>query len=153
MIQPQPVRQENPEIILDENFANNRVAKMRELGAKNAAPPLAPSTHLINKQTGVIFPWSPALAEMRDVLVNCDENGNTDPAAWKKNVLSEQQIAEQSDLMTQAYGAIIRPAAFMQKPPAQVNASEQTLASEPPAEETVAPESAQTLEQLSQMID
>lgn len=96
--QPQPVRQENPEVILDEDFANNRVAKMRKMGATNAAPPLAPSTHLKNKVTGIIFPWTAALAEQRDILVNCDEFGNTDPAAWKNTMLTDEQVAEQSDL-------------------------------------------------------
>lgn len=107
--QPRTVYQENPEIILDEDFANDRVAKMRELGAVNAAPPLAPSTHLKNKFTGVIFPWSAALAEQRDILVNCDESGNTDPEAWQPHLLSDNQIAEadQSDLMTQAYSKIV----------------------------------------------
>lgn len=96
--QPQTVRQENPEVVLDEDFANNRVAKMRELGAKNAAPPLAPSTHLKNRVTGIIFPWTPALAEQRDILVNCDEFGNTDPSAWRGTMLTDDQVAAQSDL-------------------------------------------------------
>lgn len=109
--QPRTVYQENPEIVLDEDFADNRVAKMRELGAVNAAPPLAPSTHLKNKFTGVIFPWSAALAEQRDILVNCDENGNTDPEAWQPHILADSQISDPSDLMTRAYSYIIKPPA------------------------------------------
>lgn len=162
-VQPQPVTQADPTIVLDQNFASNSVEEMRKLGAKNAVPPLAPSTHLKNITTGLIFPWTAALAEQRDILVNCDENGNTDPAVWKKTMMSEQDLPDQTNLMQQAYASLHKPQvqmpeSFMQAPPPQMNAPVQM----PHGAQTldkyldsvgVTPESAQTLEQLSQMMD
>lgn len=164
-VQPQPVTQADPTIVLDQNFAINAVEEMRKLGAKNVAPPLAPSTHLKNIKTGLIFPWTAALAEQRDILVNCDENGNTDPAVWRQTMLTEQDLPDQTDLMQQAYANLCKPEVrlpqcdgFMQAPPAQINATGQM----PHGAQTldkyldsvnVTPESAQTLEQLSQIME
>lgn len=162
-VQPQPVMQADPTIVLDQNFADNAVEEMRKLGAKNVTPPLAPSTHLKNIKTGIIFPWTAALAEQRDILVNCDENGNTDPAVWQKTMMSEQDLPDQTDLMQQAYANLHKPQVqmpenFMQAPPVQMNAPEQM----PHGAQTldkyldsvnVTPESTQTLEQLSQIME
>lgn len=123
-MQPTPVNPANPDVILDQHFAANAMAEMSKLGAVNAAPPLAPSTHLINKNTGVIFPWSPALAEQRDVLLNCDENGNTDPAAWQHNLIPEQRMVSQEELMQQAYAGLRRGGAFMQAEPPRPNTAD-----------------------------
>lgn len=162
-VQPQPVTQADPTIILDQNFADNAVEEMRKLGAKNAVPPLAPSTHLKNIHTGIIFPWSAALAEQRDILVNCDENGNTDPAVWQKTMLSEQDLPDQANLMQQAYANLRKPTVqmpenFMQASPPQMNATVQMPHGAQPLDRyldsvNVTPESAQTLEQLSQMME
>lgn len=161
--QPQPVTQADPAIVLDQNFASNAIEEMRKLGAKNVAPPLAPSTHLKNIKTGVIFPWTAALAEQRDILVNCDENGNTDPVVWQKTVMAEQDLPDQADLMQRAYANLHKPQvqmpeSFMQAPPPQMNAPVEM----PHGAQTldkyldgvgVTAESAQSLEQLSQMME
>lgn len=86
MFQPTPVAPESPQIVLDQNFAENRVEALSRLGAANAGPPLVRSTHLKNKFTGLVLPWSQGLAEQRDLMVNCDASGNTDPAAWESSV-------------------------------------------------------------------
>lgn len=123
-MQPTPVNPANPDVILDQHFAANAMAEMSKLGAVNAAPPLAPSTHLINKNTGVIFPWSPALAEQRDVLLNCDENGNTDPAVWRRNLIPERNMMGQEELMQQAYASLRAGGTFMQAAPPRPNTAE-----------------------------
>lgn len=156
---PQPVAQADPSIVLDQNFAVNAQAEMRALGAKNIEPPLAPSTHLKNIQTGVIFPWTAALAEQRDILVNCDAMGNTDPAAWQQTVRAEQDLPDQTTLMQQAYARLQqKPQPFMQATPPRLNEP----APMPYGAKTldkfldefnIAPESTQTLEQLSQLMD
>lgn len=159
-VQPQPVTQADPTIVLDQNFANNAMEEMRKLGAKNAAPPLAPSTHLKNIKTGIIFPWTAALAEQRDILVNCDVNGNTDPAAWQKTVRNEQDVPDQNVLMQQAYANLHKPKpeSFMQAPPVQMNEPAQMPYGAQTLDKyldsvNIAKESAQTLEQLSQMME
>lgn len=58
------------------------IADLRAMGAKNTDPPLAPSPCLKVIKTGVIVPWVESMAERPDLCVNCDENGNEDPAAW-----------------------------------------------------------------------
>lgn len=164
-VQPQPVTQADPVIVLDQNFATNAMEEMRKLGAKNVAPPLAPSTHLKNVQTGVIFPWTAALAEQRDVLVNCDADGNTDPAAWRRTMLAEQELPDQANLMQQAYANLRRPQeqipkveGFMQATPPQVNAPAQMPHNAQTLDKyldsiNVSPDSVQALEQLSQIME
>lgn len=66
-----------------------RVSAMKAMGAKNVDPPLVRSSHLKNAKTGVIFPWNEMLAEQTEIMVNCDANGNTDPAAWLPTVSAE----------------------------------------------------------------
>lgn len=162
-VNPQPVAQADPTIVLDQNFANNAMAEMKRLGAKNVDPPLAPSTHLKNINTGVIFPWTAALAEHRDVLVNCDAEGNTDPAAWQRTVRKEQDMPDQAELMQQAYASLQKPQGFMQSAPKQVNEPapmpygaqtldkflDNNMSATPPE---VTPKSVETLEQISQMM-
>lgn len=65
---------------------NERIAYMKSMGAKNVDPPLVRSSHVKNIKTGIVFPWNEMLAEQRDIMVNCDANGNTDPAAWLPTV-------------------------------------------------------------------
>lgn len=65
---------------------NERIAYMKSMGAKNVDPPLVRSSHVKNVKTGLVLPWNEMLAEQRDILVNCDAYGNTDPSAWLPTV-------------------------------------------------------------------
>lgn len=116
---PAPVKAAEPEMLLDAGFAANQFERMAEMGARNAAPPLPRSSHLKNVKTGLIFPWSPGMAEQRDLLVNCDASGNTDPAAWQATVNPvEYSEDERAEVMRQAYASLRqRDAAFQQGGP------------------------------------
>lgn len=106
-MQPTTVSPIPAEQVLDQNFALNRVEAMRAMGAKNVDPPLARSAYLKNIKTGLVLPWSQGLAEQRDIMVNCDVNGNTDPTAWVSSVNPVGYTsAEQDALMQQAMTAI-----------------------------------------------
>lgn len=90
---PQPIAGgpvNNYSAVLDMENENERIALMKSMGAKNVDPPLPRSSHLINKKTGLILPWNEMLAEQRDVMENCDANGNTDPAAWMPTVIDRE---------------------------------------------------------------
>jgi len=79
---------------------NARIAYMKSMGAKNVDPPLVHSSHVKNIKTGLILPWNEMLAEQRDIMVNCDANGNTDPAAWLPTVeVGEISDDERMDLL------------------------------------------------------
>lgn len=105
--QPTPVKAVEPEAILDAGFAAHPYERMTAMGAQNAAPPLPRSSHLKNVKTGLVFPWSPGMAEQRDLLVNCDASGNTDPAAWQATVNPvEYSEEERAEVMRQAYAQI-----------------------------------------------
>lgn len=106
-MQPTTVAPIDSGAVLDQNFAENRVAAMRAMGATNVDPPLARSAYLKNTKTGLVLPWSPGLAEQRDIMVNCDAHGNTDPAAWAVTVNpAEYTPGEHDALMQQAMTAI-----------------------------------------------
>lgn len=106
-MQPTTVAPLSGGVVLDQNFAENRVEAMRAMGATNVEPPLVRSAYLKNTKTGLVLPWTPGLAEQRDIMVNCDVNGNTDPAAWMPNVNPvEYNPAEQDALMQKAMTAI-----------------------------------------------
>lgn len=68
--------------------------KLGSAGVISALPLLPRSAFLKNKNTGVILPYSERLAQMRDIMVNCDINGNTDPAAWMPTVKAEGEYDE-----------------------------------------------------------
>lgn len=87
--QPTVIYQSPNADVFNYQDAAGREQYMRDLGATNIAPPLVRSTHLRNKKTGMIFPWNDMLAEQRDIMENCDEHGNTDPAAWMPQVNPE----------------------------------------------------------------
>lgn len=111
MIQPTPVAPVAQNIPLDENFAANRVAAMRAMGATNVDPPLVRSAYLKNIKTGVVLPWTLGLAEMRDLMVNCDANGNTDPATWAHSVIQgDYSPEEQQALLDEAKKQFIQQA-------------------------------------------
>lgn len=62
----------------------NEVAGMRAIDAANwRQPPLPPSPCIKIKATGEIHEWAPFFASRPDLCENCDEHGNTDPAAWQ----------------------------------------------------------------------
>lgn len=81
--------------------SEERAGFLEHLGVKNATPPLAHSPCLKNKKTGIILPWNPMLAEQRDILECCDEQGNTDPAAWQDKV-QEDSPEDERELMAAA---------------------------------------------------
>ena len=81
--------------------SEERAGFLEHLGVKNATPPLAHSPCLKNKKTGIILPWNPMLAEQRDILECCDEQGNTDPAAWQDKV-QEDSSGDERELMAAA---------------------------------------------------
>lgn len=81
--------------------SEERAGFLEHLGVKNATPPLAHSPCLKNKKTGIILPWNPMLAEQRDILECCDEQGNTDPAAWQDKV-QEDSSEDKRELMAAA---------------------------------------------------
>lgn len=88
--------------VLDQDFADNRIAAMRAMGATNVEPPLVRSPYLKNTKTGLILPWSAGLAEQRDIMVNCDAYGNTDPSYWTQTVdATPYNEAEQAALRQQ----------------------------------------------------
>lgn len=112
MIQPTPVAPVAQTIPLDENFAANRVEAMRAMGAKNVDPPLPRSAYLKNTKTGVVLPWTQGLACMRDLMVNCDANGNTDPATWAHTVIQgDYSPEEQQALLDEAKKQFVQQAA------------------------------------------
>lgn len=107
-MQPTPVSAIPAKVVLDQQFAENSVAMMQAMGAQNVSPPLPRSAYLKNKNTGVILPWSAGLAEQRDIMVNCDANGNTDPAAWSHSVAPVgDKIAEREALHRAAEEAVL----------------------------------------------
>lgn len=69
---------------------DQQMARLRSMGATNAVPPLevSPCVKVISK--GVdgtikeeVHEWTEFFASRPDICVNCDEHGNTDPAAWR----------------------------------------------------------------------
>lgn len=71
--------------------------ELQRVGAMNSSPPLVRSSHLKNKDTGMVFAWNPLLAEQRDIMVNCDINGNTDPEAWEPTVDHREYSTDERD--------------------------------------------------------
>lgn len=97
-IQPTPV---TPAVslnsVLDMQDAADRQQALQQAGALNASPPLPRSTHLKNKNTGLVLPWNSLLAEQRDIMVCCDAEGNTDPSAWASDVNSVDYTSDERD--------------------------------------------------------
>ena len=67
-------------------------AYLQSMCVKNAVPPL---------------PWSAMLAEQRDILVNCDEQGRTDPSLWADRLPDLQEEAPDA-LMDEALAQATR---------------------------------------------
>lgn len=56
-------------------------------GAKNLVPDLPRSSYvkiISGPSAGEIHVWTEYFAKFPDMCVNCDVNGNTDPAAWRQ---------------------------------------------------------------------
>lgn len=83
---PQPIQQETGGGVFDLVSEEARIAYMKSLGARNMDPPLVRSTHLKIIASGRVLPYDEMLAEQRDLVQNCDQFGNTDPAAWGPQV-------------------------------------------------------------------
>lgn len=75
--------------LMDSAFDNPQVETLQRLGVVSAFEPLPHSAFLKNKKTGVVLPYSDRLAQMRDIMENCDRFGNTDPAMWMPTVVQE----------------------------------------------------------------
>lgn len=126
-MQPTPVRAAPAGVVLDQNFAENAVQYMRQMGAKNVDPPLPRSQFLKNTKTGLVLPWSVGLAEQRDIMVNCDAYGNTEPTAWASTVISSENSEQEQQSMHDAAMQAVRgytphvvPRAEMPEPNAPV---------------------------------
>lgn len=85
-IAPQPIQHDTGAAMFNIENEEARIAYMKALGAKNLDPPLARSTHLKIISNGRILPYDEILAEQNDLVQNCDQYGNTDPAAWGPQV-------------------------------------------------------------------
>lgn len=154
---PTPVLQPDGRILLDEQFAAQAPAMMKELGAVNVDEPLPRSVFLKNIKTGVVLPWSPALAEMRDIMVNCDVNGNTDPQAWQGSVNPEPYSEEeQSALLQDAYSKLTDAGYKMHTEKTSVQ-NEFVDAPMPynamPLADLASPQSRKTLDDMAQLLE
>lgn len=111
---PQPVQQETGAQIFDIDGEEARVAYMKALGARNMDPPLVRSTHLKIKASGRVLPYDEMLAEQGDLVQNCDQFGNTDPAVWGPQVVHVEVDPDAQRLaMAKAQEAILSQAAQM----------------------------------------
>lgn len=79
--------------VLEISSEEERVTMLKNMGAKNCDPPLPHSQYVRNKKTGVVLPWNPLLADQTEILECCDENGNTDPKAWKSQVVHDDFLS------------------------------------------------------------
>lgn len=61
---------------------DERMAKLAEMDPANSVPALGRAPCVRIKATGMILPWHPDFAARPDLVEDCDENGNTDPASW-----------------------------------------------------------------------
>lgn len=82
-----PVNGYDPRAVMDAKDEESRRTMLRQMGVMNVDPPLPHSPCLKNIRTGVVLPWNELLAQQRDLVVCCDENGDTDPAAWEPKVI------------------------------------------------------------------
>lgn len=94
MLNASTIRHDDPKRVFDLQDAD-RAAFFKQMGARNCDPPLPHSPCLRNKQTGAILPWEPILSEQTEILECCDEEGNTDPAAWMPKVINDVELDPQ----------------------------------------------------------
>lgn len=79
------------------NEIMNTLERAGEVSGAVGRTLLARSSHLRNKRTGMVFPWSEILAEQTDIMENCDATGNTDPAAWEPTVNPVEYSEDEKD--------------------------------------------------------
>lgn len=101
-----PVGGYDPRTILDARDSNERMALMRQMGVANLDPPLPHSPCLKNIRTGTVLPWNELLAAQRDLVVCCDEDGNTDEAVWGPKVI--EHAPSNRELSMQASQALFK---------------------------------------------
>lgn len=101
MSQAKPISGYDPRSLLDAQSEAERTALMRQMGVMNVDPPLPHSPCLKIIKTGIVLPWNELLAQQRDLVVCCDETGNTDPAAWADKVVEDAPSNEVLTLMAQ----------------------------------------------------
>lgn len=92
MQRPTTVNGIDMESLMDSAFDNPQIETLQRLGVVSAFDPLPHSAFLRNKKTGVVLPYSERLAQMRDIMENCDRFGNTDPAMWMPTVVKDEGI-------------------------------------------------------------
>lgn len=61
---------------------DERMAELANMNPANSAPALGRAPCVKVKATGMVLPWHPDFANRPDLVEDCDENGNTDPASW-----------------------------------------------------------------------
>lgn len=92
----------------------DRVDYMRKRGAKNVDPPLPRSSHLKLLKSGHVIPYNELFAMQRDLVVNCDQYGNTDPEAWMPTVSGDEVLTEDDQIrIMQAQGELLSQALSM----------------------------------------
>lgn len=101
MLTANPVKGYDPRQLLDAQDENERTALMRQMGVANIDGPLPHSPCLKNIRTGVVLPWNELLAQHHDLVVCCDEDGNTDPAKWGPKVIQNNTANDVLTLMAQ----------------------------------------------------
>lgn len=111
MMTPTPVSPEDARQLLEIQNFDERRAYAQRLGVRNVNPPLPPSPCVRVKATGMILPWNELLAEQSDLCECCDENGNTDPAAWQPKVRTV--VVPDEELHRQAHAIITAQATQM----------------------------------------
>ena len=100
-----------------EATGDDRIRAMQDMGAQNVRPPLPHSSHVRSRFNGIIFPWTPDLAEQSSLFECCDATGNTSPDAWLPTVQSDipADIEDREALMDRDRAAIIAQASQAQK--------------------------------------
>lgn len=115
--EPQPIQQADGGAVFELKSENERIAYMKSLGAKNVDPPLPKSSHLKIIATGRVLPYNDMLAEQRDLVQNCDQFGNTDPAVWGQTVDTTEVSPEEHRLaMLRAMETVLGQANQMTAP-------------------------------------
>lgn len=94
---PTPVAPANLDLVLDAAQGGDLADALTNAGAQNAKPPLPHSAYLKNLKTGLVFPYMERMAQMSDIMANCDINGNTDPAAWQSSVVEDADYDPQEE--------------------------------------------------------
>lgn len=104
-----PVPMYSADALMDAD-AETRANMMSNMGVRNAMPPLPHSPCVRNRRTGVVLPWNELLSEQQDLFDCCDEEGNTDPAAWEDKVIRNAPSQQELSMMARERLFVIRDA-------------------------------------------